>query len=155
LLPLLTDSIPTAFTLGAKWRKALLAYEKSHQWKEAFALTSAAHLDETEISSLATRMAGEHPQPIENSLSHIHVQEDLIGRKRYVEAARILLDYGDDVKGALVALVQGNDVSEALRVVRRLNFPSEHCIMHVLLGYAEELLRAHRRDYSPEHPCIA
>lgn len=47
-------------------------------------------------------------------------QEDLIGRKRFLEAARILLDYHKDIRGALVALVQGNDVSEALRVVRRL-----------------------------------
>ena len=55
-------------------------------------------------------------------LALILVQEDLIGRKRFLEAAQILLDYGGDVKGALVALVQGNDVSEALRVVRSLTY---------------------------------
>lgn len=50
----------TAFSLGTRWRKALLAYEKAHMWKEAFALTSRAELTEEDVSNLASRIAGEN-----------------------------------------------------------------------------------------------
>lgn len=44
--------------------------------------------------------------------------EDLSSKKRYQEAARVLLDYARDVREAVIALVQGNHFSEARRVVR-------------------------------------
>ncbi|KAF8318502.1 IkappaB kinase complex, IKAP component [Clavulina sp. PMI_390] len=92
--------IIAAFGLAKKWRKAMLSYERAHMWKEAFALLVQAELADEEISSMAIRVA-----------------EDLTGRKRHIEAARVLFDYGKDVSGGITSLVQGNDVSEALRVI--------------------------------------
>ena len=46
------------------------------------------------------------------------VLEDLTSKKRYQDAARVLLDYAHDVREAVIALVQGNHFSEAKRVVR-------------------------------------
>lgn len=43
--------------------------------------------------------------------------DDLLSRKQYSEAARVMLDYSENVEGAVLALVQGNEVSEALRIV--------------------------------------
>lgn len=48
--------------------------------------------------------------------------EDLVSRKRYPEAARVLLDYTKDVREAVIALVNGNKFSEAQRVVECLCF---------------------------------
>lgn len=44
--------------------------------------------------------------------------EDLSSKKRYQDAARVLLDYAKDVREAVIALVQGNQFSEARRMVR-------------------------------------
>ena len=38
-------------------------------------------------------------------------------KKRYLEAARVLLDYSKDVREAVISLVQGNHFSEARRIV--------------------------------------
>jgi elongator complex protein 1 len=46
--------------------------------------------------------------------------EDLVSKKRHAEAARVLLDYGKDVREAVIALVGGNAFSEARRVVECL-----------------------------------
>jgi choline-glycine betaine transporter len=43
--------------------------------------------------------------------------EDLSSKKRYPEAARVLLDYSKDVRQAIIALVQGHNFSEARRIV--------------------------------------
>lgn len=45
-----------------------------------------------------------------------------MSRKRYPEAARVLLDYTKDVREAVIALVNGNKFSEAHRVVECLCF---------------------------------
>ncbi len=44
--------------------------------------------------------------------------EDLSSKKRYTDAARVLLDYSKDIREAVIALVSGNAFSEAGRVVR-------------------------------------
>ena len=43
--------------------------------------------------------------------------EDLSAKKRHSEAARVLLDYSKDLREAVIALVQGNNFSEARRIV--------------------------------------
>ena len=45
------------------------------------------------------------------------ISEDLSSKKRYTESARVLLDYAHDVREAVIYLVQGNEFSEARRVV--------------------------------------
>lgn len=47
--------------------------------------------------------------------------EELLSKKRFSDAARVLIDYACDVNQAVAALVQGNEFSEARRIVR----PSE------------------------------
>lgn len=44
-------------------------------------------------------------------------EEDLVSKKRHSEAAQVLLDYGKDVREAVIALVGGNGFSEARRLV--------------------------------------
>lgn len=46
-----------------------------------------------------------------------------MSRKRYPEAARVLLDYAKDIREAVIALVNGNQFSEAQRVVECLFLP--------------------------------
>lgn len=46
-----------------------------------------------------------------------------MSRKRYPEAARVLLDYAKDIREAVIALVNGNQFSEAQRVVECLFYP--------------------------------
>jgi elongator complex protein 1 len=43
--------------------------------------------------------------------------EDLSSKKRHAEAARVLLDYSKDLREAVIALIQGNEFSEARRIV--------------------------------------
>ena len=43
--------------------------------------------------------------------------EDLASKKRYAEAGQILIDYAQDEREAIIALVQGNQFSEARRIV--------------------------------------
>ena len=45
------------------------------------------------------------------------LSEDLVSKKRFAEAARLILDYTTDVRMAVITLVQGNEFSEALRIV--------------------------------------
>jgi hypothetical protein len=43
--------------------------------------------------------------------------EDLTSKKRYIEAAHVLLDYTEDIREAVITLVQGNQFSEARHIV--------------------------------------
>jgi elongator complex protein 1 len=47
----------------------------------------------------------------------INYSEDLVSKKRYIEAGRVLFDYAEDEREAVIALVQGNQFSEARRIV--------------------------------------
>ena len=55
-----------------------------------------------------------HPIPF---LSLNAPVEDLSSKKRFADAARVLLDYAGDVRHAVIAFVEGNLFSEARRVV--------------------------------------
>jgi hypothetical protein len=45
--------------------------------------------------------------------------EDLSSKKRYKEAAHVLLDYCKDIRDTVIALTTGNMFSEARRIVSR------------------------------------
>lgn len=87
-------------------------------WQDLFDLALQESLSTEDLAALAYRVAGEHPvanfnfQAIDGS-----VLEDLSSKKRYQDAARVLLDYAGDVREGIIALVQGNSFSEARRVV--------------------------------------
>lgn len=52
----------------------------------------------------------------------INAPEDLASKKRYTEAGRVLLDYAGDEREAVIALVQGNQFSEARRIVSQTGY---------------------------------
>lgn len=52
-------------------------------------------------------------------MDDIHLLEELASRKRYAEAARVLLDYAKNMDEAIAAFAQGGEFGEAERVVRR------------------------------------
>jgi elongator complex protein 1 len=58
-----------------------------------------------------------------SAISHVNINdsftEDLTSKKRYTEAGHVLLDYAEDDREAIIALVQGNQFSEARRIVSR------------------------------------
>ena len=43
--------------------------------------------------------------------------DDLSSKKRYIEAATVLLDYAKDVRQAVIAYVEGNSFADARRIV--------------------------------------
>ncbi len=47
--------------------------------------------------------------------------EELTSKKRFSDAATVLLDYADDVRQAVIALVEGSHFSEARRIVSSSN----------------------------------
>lgn len=48
--------------------------------------------------------------------------DDLSSKKRYAEAATVLLDYAGDVRQAVIAYVEGNLFADARRVVSPIHF---------------------------------
>ncbi|BGP02142.1 Putative elongator complex protein 1 [Rhodotorula toruloides] len=88
------------FTLAAQPEKAMLAYQRARAWQELFtlALTSGT-VDEEGIKELAADVA-----------------DDLSGKRRYGDAAKVLLDYGKDVDAAVAVLCEGSLHAEAMRV---------------------------------------
>jgi len=58
------------------------------------------------------------------------VAENLTLKKRYAEAGQVLLDYAQDVREAIIALVQGNHFSEARRIIS----------LHELPGLLEDIV---------------
>jgi elongator complex protein 1 len=70
----------------------------------------------------------------------------LTSKKRYAEAGQILLDYAGDVREAIIALVQGNQFSEARRIVSLqflvsiMPMRSIQIALHELPGLIEDII---------------
>ncbi|EGO00816.1 hypothetical protein SERLA73DRAFT_50627 [Serpula lacrymans var. lacrymans S7.3] len=86
--------------------KAMVAHERALQWQELFELASREKVQEDELQGMAYRVA-----------------EELTSKKRHAEAARVLLDYSKDVRQAVIALVNGNEFSEARRIITVHSMP--------------------------------
>jgi len=82
----------------------MVAFEKNLQWRELFDLAVVGDISEEDLKDIAYR-----------------ISEDLSSKKRYTDAAQVLLEYAKDVRGAVNALVQGNAFSEAKRIVRSIS----------------------------------
>ncbi|CAE6532691.1 unnamed protein product [Rhizoctonia solani] len=89
-----------AFSLAEDSKRAMFAYEKARMWKELFSLALDTGVVDQDLTDMGLRVA-----------------ESLVSHARYSEAARVYLDYGQDVPSAVSALTRGNDLSEAFRVV--------------------------------------
>ncbi|KAL0568757.1 putative elongator complex protein 1 [Marasmius crinis-equi] len=89
----------SVFVESGHLQKAMVAHEKALEWQELFDL------------AIRTQVSGEDLQEL-----GYRVSEDLVSKKRFAEAARVLLDYVDDIRTAIITLVQGNEFSEARRI---------------------------------------
>ncbi|KAJ7125399.1 IKI3 family-domain-containing protein [Mycena epipterygia] len=89
----------SVFLQAGTLSQAMVAHEKSLDWQELFDLAGRTDVSEDDITAMGYRVA-----------------EDLVSKKRYSEAARVLLDYAKDPREAVIALVQGNCFSEARRI---------------------------------------
>ncbi|PCH36634.1 IkappaB kinase complex IKAP component [Wolfiporia cocos MD-104 SS10] len=94
------------FRSAKKVMKAMIAHEKALDWEELFELALQEQTPAEDIVSMAYRVA-----------------EDLASRKRYLDAARVLLDYAEDVKEAVTALVEGRHFAEARRIIALKSHP--------------------------------
>lgn len=100
----LTDTFPTplhvVFTLGAQPLLAIKAHLKSLSWQQLFHLALVSKLPTSEIKDLA-----------------IQVSDGLKSKRRWIEAGKVLLEYGRDVEGAVAVLCEGDLFGEAMRLV--------------------------------------
>ncbi|GAA6062845.1 hypothetical protein JCM10212_001851 [Sporobolomyces blumeae] len=87
------------FSLSGHLDKAILAYQHANAWQELFTVAVEAGTSADEIKDLAVETA-----------------ERLASRRRYADAARVLLEYGKDLDGAVSAFCEGNLYAEAMRL---------------------------------------
>lgn len=79
----------------------MIAHQRAMTWQELFDIACQERLSDEELLRLAQQVAS-----------------GLQGRGRFTEAARVYLDYGgNDVCSAVVALCEGGEFAEALRIV--------------------------------------
>lgn len=106
---------------GGKNPKAIVAYERALMWRELFTLAAQDNMEEDAIKQIAYRVAGEKnsdSMQCKSSLFTNYFADELSSKKRFDEAARVLIDYGKDIRGCVQALAHGNSFSEARRLVR-------------------------------------
>lgn len=104
-------------------QKAMVAYEKALEWQDLFelAVRHSELVSEENVEAMAYRVSGSFDGSsisVDSGFT-FSLPEDLVSKKRFNEAARVILDYTTDVRTAVISLVQGNEFSEALRIVRR------------------------------------
>ena len=116
---LIQCAIISVFVEAEKPSKVMVAYEKSLEWEELFDLALRENMSEEDVIVMGYRVAGIFACLVTFGWTRLKslLSEDLSSKKRYSEAARVLLDYSKDVRQAVIALVQGHNISEARRVV--------------------------------------
>lgn len=129
--------------------KAMVAYEKALEWQELFDLALREHMSEVDIISMGYRIAGWFLKTIyvTSTIEQSSLPEDLSSKKRYPEAARVLLDYSKDTRQAVITFVQGHDFSEARRVVRTTVRHAYSAHYFVSLDGSTFITRARHRDH--------
>ncbi|KAG7449880.1 Elongator complex protein 1 [Guyanagaster necrorhizus] len=90
----------SVFVESGALSKALVAYEKVLEWQCLFDLAVRTEMPEEDLVAMGYR-----------------VGEDLTSKKRYLEAARVILDYAKDTRETVITLVQGNEFAEARRIM--------------------------------------
>ncbi|CAE6434599.1 unnamed protein product [Rhizoctonia solani] len=117
----------SAFSLARDSKRAMFAYEKARMWKELFSLAVDTGVADQDLIDMSHRVA-----------------ESLVSHARYSEAARVYLDYGQDIPGAVLALTRGNDLSEAFRVISMNK--AHKLVEEVIAPEALELCTQFRED---------
>ncbi|KAI9454947.1 IkappaB kinase complex IKAP component [Russula earlei] len=124
----------SAFMDAQRFQRAMLAYEKAHLWRELFELAQLQRIVREDIVAIACRVA-----------------EDLTSKKRHLEAGQVLLDYAEDVREAVIALVQGNHFSEARRIITLHEHPElleeiiDPAVLEARTQIAEDLAEMHEQ----------
>ncbi|CAE6474264.1 unnamed protein product [Rhizoctonia solani] len=116
-----------AFSLANDSKRAMFAYEKARMWKELFSLALDTGVGGQDLIDMGHRVA-----------------ESLVSHSRYSEAARVYLDYSQDVPSAVSALTHGNDLSEAFRVIS-IN-KAQHLAEEIISPEALDLCTQLRED---------
>ena len=88
-----------AFIAAGDLEKALRAYRLGGQWRQALGLAARLGRDPEKIQAMAARLAS-----------------DLADLHNYAHSAQILLEYLNDVPGAVAALTEGGQWTECIRV---------------------------------------
>ncbi|KAH9910699.1 IkappaB kinase complex IKAP component [Amylocystis lapponica] len=88
------------FRRAGALEKALVAHERALEWQELYELAQQAQVSDDYVRDTAHRIV-----------------EDLASKKRHADAARVLLDYAQDVREAVNVLVQGTLFAEARRLI--------------------------------------
>ncbi|KAN0081459.1 IKI3 family domain containing protein [Tylopilus felleus] len=95
-----TERHQVSFIEAGNLRKAMVAHERALEWQELFDISAREKVPGDEVQEIAYR-----------------ISEELSSKKRYLEAARVFIDYAGDIRQAVIALVQGSELSEARRIV--------------------------------------
>jgi elongator complex protein 1 len=111
------------FVEASDFRKAMVAHERALEWQELFELSTKTTIPEEEVKEIAHRITGPSLMTCLGSIRLTLTIEELLSKKRYPEAARVLVDYAGDVRQAVIAFVQGNEFSEARRIVSDWKHP--------------------------------
>ncbi|KAH7624735.1 putative Elongator complex protein 1 [Nannochloris sp. 'desiccata'] len=88
-----------AFIAANDLEKALRAYRLGGQWRQALGLAARLGREPEKIHAMAARLAS-----------------DLADLHNYAHSAQILLEYCNDVSGAVAALAEGGEWNECVRV---------------------------------------
>ncbi len=108
------------FRQADRLEKAMIAHEKALDWQELCELAVQQALSNEELKDTAYRVSGTFRIPHGCVVDAHNYTEDLVAKKRTLEAANVLLDYAKDVRAAVIALVEGSHFSEARRIVSRI-----------------------------------
>lgn len=125
------DEAATVYTLARKPEKTCKAYEKAHAWRELFTLALQQKMPKQSILELCER-----------------VTDHLSSRGKHLEAARVFIDYSEDVDSAVDVLCRGTEFSEAYRtatlhsrsdLVKRVIHPGLETALESLMEMFEEM----------------
>ena len=111
----------------------MVAHERALEWQELFDISTREEVPEEEVKEIAYRVSGLFSHGLQLSQLTLFTEE-LLSKKRHLEAARVFIDYAGDIRQAVIALVQGNEVSEARRIVSTLE-SVRLCLPHLLCRY--------------------
>lgn len=103
-----------------KPQKAMVAHERALAWRELFTIAVEEKMSDEDIVETAYRVAGKICITLTfpyGSFSPFYFTEELISRKRFLEAGHVLIDYAKNIRQCVSTLAQGNLFSEARRMV--------------------------------------
>ncbi|KAH7883327.1 pol II transcription elongation factor [Phlebopus sp. FC_14] len=108
------------FVEASNLRNAMVAHERALEWQELFELSAREKVSAHAVKEISYRVA-----------------DELLSKKRYSEAGQVFIDYAGDIRQAVSAFVQGNEFSEARRIVALHSTPE--LLQDVILPGALEI----------------